>query len=276
MKNHNAIIPSLYRIDSVMHETEDTFTMAVSSQSDSPAQFLPGQFNMLYIFGVGEIPISVSGHPGNDRALEHTIRAVGVVTRAMANLSIGEAIGVRGPFGSHWPLEKAQQRDLLIVAGGLGLAPLRSAIYHVVSNRDSYRSLTVLYGTRSPEDIIYRNDIEDWKSNPAVTFRATVDHAKGEWDGNVGVVTSLIPKILIDAPNTVSFICGPEIMMKYTASELTSFGIEENNIYVSLERNMKCATGFCGHCQYGPEFVCKDGPVFSYSRVKRLLRIQEL
>lgn len=273
----NKMIPDVYTIDSIHRENHDTFTLALRSQSGATVNsFLPGQFNMLYIFGVGEVPISISGDPASKDIVIHTTRSVGTVTGEMQKLECGDSIGLRGPYGSAWPMERIKGADLLIVAGGLGLAPLRSVIYQVISEREQYGNVTILYGTRSPDDIIFSNELSEWERGSDIDVVVTVDHAVGHWHGKVGVVTTLIPEISIDPENTMSMICGPEIMMKYTVSELQKAGIDENDIYVSLERNMKCAVGLCGRCQYGPEFICKDGPVFSYSRIKKLLRIKEL
>lgn len=273
----NPMLPALYKIHSIYNENHDTFTLSLKSQNNyTDNSFLPGQFNMLYVFGVGEVPISISGSPRDDGTLVHTTRSVGTVTGAMQRLFEGDTIGVRGPFGSCWPVSDADGSDLLFIAGGLGLAPLRSAIYEVLCSREDFGEITLLYGARSPEDIIFIKELESCFSDQDIRISISVDHAAGGWKGKVGVVTSLIPGLQIRPENTKAFICGPEIMMKYTVVELLKRGIEEDDIFVSLERNMKCATGFCGHCQYGPEFICKDGPVFCYSRVKDLLRIREL
>src|SRR6266699_219079 len=243
---------------------------ALQRGSDIPP-FATGQFNMLYVFGTGEIPISISGDPAKRRPLVHTTRAVGTVSRAMRELKPDDVIGVRGPFGSHWPIEQAEGKDVVIAAGGIGLAPLRSVMYHLISQREKYGKAVLLYGARTPTNILYRRELEHWRANFDLEVYVTVDNATGSWRGSVGVVTRLIPRAPFDPQNTIALVCGPEIMMRFSAAELEKRGVAVDNIFVSMERNMKCAVGFCGHCQYGPDFVCKDGPIFSYSHVKDLL-----
>ncbi|HEY1348143.1 MAG TPA: FAD/NAD(P)-binding protein [Ktedonobacteraceae bacterium] len=269
--------PRPYRVQRVRPEIRDTFTLALepADDSDIPA-FATGQFNMLYLFGVGEIPISISGDPAKLRPLLHTTRAVGTVSRAMQRLRPGDMLGVRGPFGSPWPLEQAIGKDVVIAAGGLGLAPLRSTIYQVLARREQFGRVVLLYGARSPDDILYRCEIERWRGRPDIDVAVTVDHAIGEWRGSVGVVTKLLPRAPIDPGKTVAFVCGPEVMMRFTAAGLAAGGVSEEQIYISLERNMKCAIGFCGHCQYQAAFVCRDGPVFQYGRLRHLLPREEI
>jgi NAD(P)H-flavin reductase len=245
------MLPELLRIDRVSREIDDVFTLRldVSSRPDG-FPFSPGQFNMLYAFGVGESAISISGDPSRPRELVHTIRAVGHVTRAMEGLRRGDLVGVRGPFGAPWPLDAAKGRDLLIIAGGLGLAPLRPAILAALARRADY--------------------------GLDATVEVTVDRAERGWPGNVGVVPSLLARTQFDAASAVAMLCGPEIMMRFTARELARLGVSGDRIFVSMERNMKCGAGLCGHCQWGPTFVCKDGPVFPYDRVERLLHVREI
>ncbi len=266
------MLPQVYRVQRVRREMPDTFTLELepADGSDIPP-FATGQFNMLYIFGVGEIPISISGDPAKRKPLIHTTRAVGTVSRAMRELKPDDVIGVRGPFGSHWPIEKAIGKDVLIVAGGIGLAPLRSAMYQITAHREKYGKVVLLYGARTPSDILYRRELENWRAHFDLEVYVTVDRATGSWRGSVGVVTRLVPRAPFDPLNTLAMVCGPEVMMRYTALELERRGVPVENIYISMERNMKCAVGLCGHCQFGPHFVCKDGPVFRYSRVQDLL-----
>jgi NAD(P)H-flavin reductase len=226
---------------------------------------------MLYVFGVGEVPISISGDPDRPENLMHTTRAVGTVTKAMAELQKGDVIGIRGPYGTSWPVDRAEGYDVVFVAGGIGLAPLRPALYHVLAHRDRYGKVVLLYGTRSPDDILYRSELEQWRSRFDLEVHVTVDYADATWRGNVGVVTSLIPKAPFDPLHSMAMICGPEVMMRFTAIELLKRGIEHEHIYLTMERNMKCAIGFCGHCQFGQHFVCRDGPVFSYARIGHML-----
>jgi NAD(P)H-flavin reductase len=263
------MLPNPYRVQRVRKETQDTFTLELEpANGQSDFHFAAGQFNMLYIYGVGEVPISISGDPGKPRKLIHTTRAVGVVTSAMQQLKRDDMVGVRGPFGNDWPVVEAQGKDVVIVAGGLGLAPVRPALYHVLNHREKYNNVVLLYGTRTPNDILYRREVEKWRARLDVDVHVTVDRAIHPWRGNVGVVTRLIPKSPFDHLNAVAMICGPEVMIRFTVLELERRGVLPDNIFISMERNMKCATGFCGHCQWGPNFVCKDGPVFRYSEIK--------
>ncbi|MCS7158086.1 MAG: FAD/NAD(P)-binding protein [Blastocatellia bacterium] len=265
----NPMEPRPYRIRRVQKETADTFTLELTPVNGTAAfSFAPGQFNMLYVFGVGEIPISISGDPEKPTTLVHTTRVVGTVTKAMRQLKRGDVLGVRGPFGSHWPVEEAEGSDVVIVAGGIGLAPLRPALYHILSRREKYGKVVLLYGARTPEDLLYRNELSRWRAQFDLEVYVTVDRATGGWRGNVGVVTTLIPRAPFDPLNAIAMVCGPEVMMRFTALELERRGVKADNIFLSMERNMKCAIGFCGHCQFGPTFVCKDGPVFRYSRIK--------
>ncbi len=271
------MVPALFRIQRIRQETYDTFTLEL----DPPAEkkvftFAPGQFNMLYVLGVGEVPISISGDPADSHVLIHTTRAVGAVTKAMRALKRGDVLGVRGPFGTTWPVAEAVGNDVIIVAGGIGLAPLRPVIYRILAERERYGKIIFLYGTRTPADILFRRELEQWRSRFDLEVQITVDRALAGWRANVGVVTTLIPKVVFDPANTVAMVCGPEVMMRFTIQALQKRGLGLNDIYVSMERNMKCGIGICGHCQYGPTFICKDGPVFSYDRIKDLFLIREL
>lgn len=265
----NPMLTHSYAVKRVQQETYDTFTLELEPKNDAqPPSFLPGQFNMLYVFGVGEVPISICGDPAKPETLVHTTRAVGTVTKAMGKLRRGDLIGVRGPFGTSWPVEEAKGHDVVIATGGIGLPPLRPAVYHLLSKKQDYGKLVLLYGARTPEDILYGQEIEQWGKRSDIAVDVTVDRATGQWQGNVGVVTTLIPKATFDPANTIAMIVGPEIMMRFTIAELQRRGVRDESIYFSMERNMKCGFGFCGHCQFGPFFVCKDGPVFRYDRVK--------
>jgi len=276
-KTNDLMHPELFQIKKVMKETYDTFTLELRTGDDSNhLVFQPGQFNMLYVFGVGEVPISISGDPGAPQTLVHTTRAVGSVTKAMRKLKPGDTLGVRGPFGKPWPVKKAIGKDVVVITGGIGLAPLRPAMYELMAQRKKMGALTLLYGARTPEDIIFKKEIKKWRAQFDLDVRVTVDRATKDWHGNVGVVTTLIPKSTFDPPNTAAFICGPEIMIRFTVMELLKHGVAKENIFISMERNMKCAIGFCGHCQFGPHFICKDGPVFSYDQVEHLLEIREI
>ncbi|MCF8719125.1 FAD/NAD(P)-binding protein [Nitrospina gracilis] len=271
------MVPEPHRVLRVQKETRDSFTLETRPVEGSrQVPFHPGQFSMLYVFGVGEVPISISGDPQKTDTLLHTIRAVGTVTRHLKKLRKGDVIGIRGPFGSHWPVEAAEGNDVVFIAGGIGLAPLRPAIYQVLARREKYGDVFILYGARTPADMIYRKELEAWRGRFDLKVDATVDTAQRGWLGNVGVVTQIVKKAKFDPHQTVAMICGPEVMMRFTVKELMDEGLTGDDIYLTMERNMKCAVGFCGHCQYGPEFVCLDGPVFSYQRIRNIFGKREI
>jgi NAD(P)H-flavin reductase len=264
-------------IRKVLKETYDTFSLVLEPPEGSgPFSFRPGQFNMLYVFGVGEVPISISGDPAGTDLLVHTIRAVGNVTLAMKRLRAGDSLGVRGPFGNGWPVERASGSDVVIVAGGIGLAPLRPVILHLLARRQEYGRIALLYGARTPEDILFRRNLEKWRARFDIETLLTVDRATGDWRGNIGVVTSLIERSTFDPLHCTAMVCGPEIMMRFTVRELVGRGVETDNVSISMERNMKCGIGLCGHCQLGPTFVCKDGPVYCYGRISDVFRRREM
>jgi NAD(P)H-flavin reductase len=231
---------------------------------------------MLWVFGVGELPISISGHPAQHDRLVYTVRSVGQATHALVSREVGDGVGVRGPFGTGWPVDLAQGRDVLVIAGGIGLAPLRPVIYEVLHNREKYGRLVILYGARSPRDLLYRKELAAWARHRDTQVLVTVDYGGLSWRGHVGVVTTLFKYARLQPARSVAMACGPEIMMRFVARDLETHGLARENIYLSMERNMKCAVGFCGHCQYGPHFICKDGPIFSYERMRPLLEKYEL
>jgi NAD(P)H-flavin reductase len=267
--------PVFCRVLKSRQETRDTFTIELEPPAEAKP-FAPGQFNMLYVFGVGEVPISVSGDPRRPHPMVHTVREVGAVTRAMRALKRGDVLGVRGPFGSSWPVEEAVGRDVVIVAGGIGLAPLRPALYSILAHRQKYGRVVLMYGTRTPEDILFRKEVERWRARLDLSVHVTVDRAMAAWRGSVGVVTTIIPRAGFDPRNALAMVCGPEAMMRFTILELQNRGVGLDRIYVSTERNMKCAIGFCGHCQLGPTFVCKDGPIFRYDTIQPFFEIREI
>lgn len=269
------MVPHIARVHSVRQDLADVFTLELALETGEVAPFVPGQFNMLQLFGIGEVPISFSGDPVEQDRLVHTIRAVGPVSKALTELEPGDALGLRGPFGVGWPMAETVGQDVIIVAGGLGLAPLRPALCQLLAERERYGRIVLLYGTRSPEQILYRDELAEWRRRLDMDIVVTVDHAGTSWRGHVGVVPTLIPHAAFDLMNSIALVCGPEIMMRFSIMALLDAGLTEDKIWLSMERNMKCAVGFCGHCQFGPVFVCKDGPVFRYDRIRHLLTLKE-
>jgi NAD(P)H-flavin reductase len=270
------VVPVPFRLLRRRRETADTWTLELEAPPGQELAPAPGQFTMLYVFGVGEVPVSISGDPTSPVPLVHTVRAVGAVSRAICALRPGDTVGVRGPFGSAWPVEEARGSDVLVVAGGIGLAPLRSAVYAVLAARGDYGSVCLLYGGRTPGDLLYRRELERWRGRLDLHVGVTVDSGTRDWRGSVGVVTKLIPRAAFDPTSAVAFVCGPEIMMRVTAQSLVDFGVSSDRIHVSMERNMRCAVAHCGHCQYGPTLVCRDGPVYRHDALAHLLEVREL
>ena len=266
--------PATYRVVSVSDETADTRTLILRSVHGEALPFEPGQFTMLYAFGVGEAPISVSGDPGRPEELVHTVRSVGAVTRAICDAAERDQLGVRGPFGRPWPRPPAGG-DVVFVAGGLGLAPLRPAIYAALAERDRHRRVIVLYGGREPEQLLYRDELDRWRDRGDLELALTVDAAGPEWRAGVGVVPKLLDEAGLDPAASTVMACGPEVMMRYSVEAAVRLGIPSANVWVSLERNMRCAVGHCGHCQLGGEFICRDGPVFEWDRVAPSLAVRE-
>jgi len=264
-------------IKKVTWETDDTFSLLLDLRElEDSFSFRAGQFNMLYVFGVGEAAISISSDPAKPKHLVHTIHRVGAVTTTLSQMKRGDVIGLRGPFGSFWPLDAAIGKDVCIAAGGIGLAPLRPLLYTLFRKRDSYGRIILLYGARSPLDLLYRVELEEWGKKEGVEVLVTVDRGDSTWKGHIGVVTTLFGYLELEARSTIAYVCGPERMMKFTLDELETRGLAPHQIYLSMERNMKCAVGFCGHCQFGPTFICKDGPVFILPQVRELLDRKEL
>ena len=271
------MLPVPWRIVRRRQESADTFTWELRSDAArGPFLFAPGQFNMIYLPGVGEVPISISGDPDRPVRLVHTIRAVGSVTRRLEKLGEGDVVGVRGPFGGSWPIEDAEGDDVVFMAGGLGLAPLRPAIYHVLSHREDYGNVSILYGARSPKEILFAEQLQAWRGRFDLEVEVTVDIPTREWRGMVGVVTTTIPYAPFEPSATTAFVCGPEIMMRFCARNLEDRGVGPERIFLSMERSMKCGVVHCGHCQWGPHLICRDGPVFSYASIRDLLHVREL
>lgn len=268
-------VPEPVRILRRTRETGDTFTLHLAAPRGA-FSFAPGQFNMLYVFGVGEVAISISGDPEEAESPVHTIRALGTVTQAMKRLPRGGTLGVRGPYGSAWPLAEAIGKDVLVLAGGLGIAPLRPVVYHLLRHRARFRKVTLLCGARSPSELIYRKEVERWQRRTDMTVHITVDHAGEDWSGHVGVMPALLDRVSVDPDDTVTMVCGPEVMMRFAVRALTQRGISPERIFLSMERNMKCALRFCGHCQYRESFLCKDGPILRFDRIAGLLDRREI
>ena len=260
------------RIESITPETPDVATFTFARDGWRP--FLPGQFNMLYVPGIGEAAISLSSDAEDGSAFAHTIRFVGNVTGALSRMRPGDTIGIRGPFGSHWPMEQAAGRDLVIVAGGIGLAPLRPVIHHVLRNRQSFRHVSLLYGARSPADLLYTAAYDEWRTS-GIDVHITVDRADEGWKGTVGVVAPLFYRLRIEPKETVVFTCGPEVMMHFVIYEALARRVPKGSIWISLERNMNCGIAHCGRCQYGPLLVCRDGPVLSFAKMEPYFNREE-
>jgi NAD(P)H-flavin reductase len=270
------MMPAPWVVRQVSKETPDTFTLVLNPPNGARGKFTPGQFSMLWVCGVGELPISISGDPAQPESLTYTVRSVGPATQSLVSREVGQTVGVRGPYGKGWPIEHATGRDIIVAAGGIGLAPLRPVIYHVLANRAEYGRLTILYGARNPRDILFRKELAAWAKLPDTQVLSTVDYGGVSWRGHVGVVTTLFKMLRLQPSRTTAMVCGPEIMMRVVARELIHRGVSGNDVHLSMERNMKCGVGLCGHCQWGPHFVCQDGPVFPFSQIAPLLDRYEL
>lgn len=266
--------PLPYRVADAWAETADTQSIELVPAGEALAPFSPGQFAMIYVFGIGEVPISVSALRGRHGGLVHTVRAVGAVSAALYRLRPGDSVALSGPYGTGWDLEAATGHDVLVVAGGIGLAPLRPVVQTVLDRSAEYGQLAVLVGARSPADLVFQDEIESWRGRAQV--EVTVDRPGPGWQGAVGVVTTLLGRLDLHPERTCALVCGPEVMMRHTARDLVTRGLVPHGVQVSLERNMHCATGHCGHCQLGPLLLCRDGPVVGYDRVADLLLVREL
>ena len=270
------MLPRPFELRARRSELADCTTLELAAVDGTPLRFAPGQFTKLYVHGVGEIAISISGNPAVPDTLVQTIRAVGAVSEALCAVPVGQRIGVRGPFGIPWPVERSAGKHLLVVAGGLGLAPTRPIIYWALANRDKLKSIEIVYGTRSPDEILFSRQLLGWSTTDGVRVGITVDLATEDWSGRVGVVTDLLPTMLRDPAETVAMVCGPEIMMRFVGQTLDAAGVPQDQIYLSLERNMKCGIGWCGRCQIGPYLICRHGPVFPYPAIRDLMAVWEM
>jgi NAD(P)H-flavin reductase len=268
------MVPRPFRVRSVRQDTLDTFTLALDPVDGTPLRFAPGQFTMLGAFGAGEAPISVSGDPAADGPLEQTIRDVGGVTHAVVTAPVGGVLSVRGPYGVGWNIRDGLGRDIIIVAGGIGLAPLRSAVLDVLAHRAGYGRVVLLYGARTPSERLYPGELDEWRAR-GIEVAVTVDRGEPGWTGPVGLVTSLIPGAAIDPARALAFVCGPEVMMRFVAAALIDVGLAAGQVRISMERNMECGIGLCGHCQLREFFICTDGPVFGYDTIAGPMALRE-
>jgi len=269
------MVPVGFAVSARRQETYDTWTLELEPRTGTALAFKAGQFTMLSAFDCGEVPISISGDPGTDGPLVHTVRAVGLATEAICAAAPGSVLAVRGPFGRPWPLQQLEGGDVLVVAGGIGLAPLRPAILALLARRERYGRLVLLYGGRSPDQLLYTGQLQEWGERGLEVW-LTVDSAGPEWLGHVGVVPRLLDRARFDAAGASALLCGPEVMMRFAAAALTRAGVPGDRVYASMERNMQCGIGHCGHCQLGPTLICRDGPVYRWSELERWLAIREL
>ncbi len=269
------MVPVPATVRSVRRNYAGVYTLEIEPPQGDTFRFKPGQFNMLYAYGIGEAAISICGDPEKPENLVHTIRAVGAVTQGLTRIKPGDQVGLRGPFGSAWPVDTARGQDVLVIAGGLGLAPLRPAIYRLSNHHNAYNRVTLLYGTRDPATILYEREVGRLSYSGNMSVYVTVDRADPDWTGNVGLVTALVDRARFDPGNTTALICGPEVMMRFAAQAVEDAGVPQDRIFLSLERNMKCAIKQCGRCQFGPVFICQDGPVFSLDMIKPYINLRE-
>jgi NAD(P)H-flavin reductase len=269
------MLPRRFHVVDTHLETRDTVTLSLVPEDGVDLAFAAGQFTMMHAFGVGEVPISISGDPAGG-VLKHTIRDVGAVTHALVRAPRGAVVGVRGPYGTGWEVERGAGGDVVVVAGGIGLAPLRPALLQLAAHRSEYKRVVLLYGARSPEDILFGDDLDLWVREHDIDVAVTVDYGPPSWTGRVGLVTTLVARAGFDPHTCQALVCGPEVMMRYAATALVDRGVPPGRIRLSMERNMKCGVGLCGHCQMRELILCVDGPVFDYDQLAPLMDIREL
>lgn len=263
----NPYCPIRAEITDIIEESPTIKTFRIKPVK--PVPFKTGQFIELAIPGLGEAPFTPSSNPKIEENMEVTIMNVGMVTSRLHQMAKGDIVGVRGPYGTGYPLKNFEGKEILIVGGGVGLAPLRSLVLALLNNIRSYKKVAIKYGARSPKDIVYKNQVKEWAANKALDVEITVDRGDEAWKGNVGLITTLLKKeIGIDIPNSVAIVCGPPVMMKFATYKLVELGYSDKNLYLSMEKNMSCGIGKCGHCRIGPYYACKDGPVFTYDKIK--------
>ena len=269
---NNEYLPKKAIIEKIIQESSDTktFLLCLNHRAYGRLKYKPGQFLMLSLAGFGEAPFTFASIPGKDGRFQVSVRRVGALTNALHQFKEKDIVGVRGPYGNTFPLEKLKKKDLLFVAGGCGIAPLRSLIQYVFKHRKEYGKIEIIYGCRTPGDRFYRAEMESWQNNPDTKVHLTVDEPDEKWGGSCGVVCVLFPKIKLNPKTSFAFICGPALMIKFAIRDILKFGFKEPNIWASLERYMKCGIGKCGHCYLKGKYVCLDGPNFSYSQRKEL------
>jgi NAD(P)H-flavin reductase len=272
----NALTPRPFVVRAKRRETADTVTLWLEPRYGDPLAFRPGQFTMIGAPGRGEVPISISGDPREPELLQHTVRSVGDASRSLTRAEPGDVLLVRGPFGTGWDVERAAGSDVLVVAGGIGLAPLRPALLQVLAQRDRYERAVLLVGCRTPDQLLYVEEVQQWRARLDLDVLVTVDAAPVGWHGRVGLVTGLLGAAGLDPLTTHAFVCGPEVMMRFVAEALVRLGVPSRNARLSMERNMKCGVGLCGHCQLREHFVCTDGPVFGYDVLAPLMTTRGL
>jgi sulfhydrogenase subunit gamma (sulfur reductase) len=273
-KRPNIYLPEVARIVEARDETPDTKTFVFRFRDDrfhDAFTWRPGQFVELSVFGLGEAPFGFASSPTRKDSFDITIRAVGALTRALHAMGPGDEVGIRGPLGNHFPFDEVQGRSILFIGGGIGLPPLRSLIHNMLDERDKFGEITILYGARTPTDLVYKEELKEWEQRSDIKFMVTVDRSEPGWDGTVGMVPTLFPKADIKPDSTTAYICGPPVMIRFVIQDLVSMGFAEENIISTLERHMKCGVGKCNHCCIGHKYVCRDGPVFSYKQMKGLL-----
>ena len=269
-----SMTPSPFRVSERGQETADTWTLTLEPVEGDGPSIAPGQFMMVYVFGIGEVPISVSGPPNRPGPVILTVRAVGAVSGAICAAGPGSILGLRGPFGNSWPISESTGDDVVVVAGGIGLAPLRPVVLWALDHASELGTVNVLYGARTPEDLLFTEELDRWRRD--VVVDVTVDAASGDWKGRVGVVPKLIDQATFRSGHTTAFVCGPEIMMHFTVPALLERGVAPERIMLSMERDMRCGVGLCGHCQLGPTLICRDGPVYSHAQIAPWLGVREL
>jgi sulfhydrogenase subunit gamma (sulfur reductase) len=274
---NNPYLPWEAEIVERVQESDSIFTLRLrltDPEASNHYRFVPGQFNMVYLYGVGEVAISIVSDPESDALLDHTIRAVGRVTHGLARLQAGERIGIRGPFGRGWPMALAEGRDVFIVTGGLGCAPVVAVINYVLARRTRFGRISIVQGVKHAEDMIWRERYAEWSAHPDVQVLLAAEHGGVLWPWHVGLVTELFDQAVVEPSTTIVMMCGPEGMMRAAAKGLVQRGIAPAEIYLSMERNMQCGIGHCGHCQFGGSFICRNGPVYRYSEVQALLGVK--